>query len=348
METRPSDRARVRDASLRCRCRRAVWGRKLRRQREHVPKGESGRDGPLDPRRRLRRLQLLEARDERVQVSPARGVRGDLAERRDRHGLAQLRSALHDASVISNTQPASTTVGVVEGAQEHPPSGGRLRRDHARDHVTRLRVRARQTRSPLDVFGEAHVARIRVVSSRTAHARALFAPLGPSYDRVGAVLSLGQDPLWRRFLVSRLPADRGHVLDVATGTGLVAAELLRGGFRVTGLDQSGEMLAVARRRLGETRSSCRPPPRPCPFRTQRSTTSPSPICSATSTIRASTLAELARVVRPGGTVASLEFGVPRGPRGPSGISTSGSVCHSQGGLAKRVGRGRRVSRTLDP
>ena len=32
-------------------------------------------------------------------------------------------------------------------------------------------------------------------------ARELFAPLGPSYDRVGAALSLGQDPLWRRFLV---------------------------------------------------------------------------------------------------------------------------------------------------
>ena len=39
------------------------------------------------------------------------------------------------------------------------------------------------------------------------------------------------------------------MLDVATGTGLVAAELLRRGFRVTGLDQSPEMLAVARRRL---------------------------------------------------------------------------------------------------
>src|SRR5918992_140857 len=86
------------------------------------------------------------------------------------------------------------------------------------------------------------------MSVRTAHARTLFAPLGPTYDRVGAVLSLGQDPLWRRFLVSRLPPG-GHVLDVATGTGLVAAELLRRGFRVTGLDQSAEMLEIARRRF---------------------------------------------------------------------------------------------------
>ena len=47
------------------------------------------------------------------------------------------------------------------------------------------------------------------------------------------------------------PADGGHVLDVATGTGLVAAELRRRGFRVTGVDQSAEMLAVARRRFGD-------------------------------------------------------------------------------------------------
>ena len=82
------------------------------------------------------------------------------------------------------------------------------------------------------------------------HARELFAPLGPTYDRVGAALSLGQDPRWRRFLVSRLPRG-GHVLDVATGTGLVAAELLRQGFEVTGLDLSPEMLAVAHRRFGD-------------------------------------------------------------------------------------------------
>ncbi|MDH4340960.1 MAG: class I SAM-dependent methyltransferase, partial [Thermoleophilia bacterium] len=76
-------------------------------------------------------------------------------------------------------------------------------------------------------------------------AKELFAPLGSSYDRVGATLSLGQDPLWRRFLVSRLPPG-GHVLDVATGTGLVAAELIRHGFEVTGVDQSAEMLTLAR------------------------------------------------------------------------------------------------------
>ena len=177
-------------------------------------------------------------------------------------------------------------------------------------------MHARQTGNPLDVVGEAHVARIRRVSSRTAHARALFAPLGPSYDSVGAVLSFGQDPLWRRFLVSRLPVDRGHVLDVATGTGLVAAELERRGFRVTGLDQSGEMLAVARRRLGNQAELVQASAESVPF-----PDAAFDHVTFTYLLRyvddpAATLAELARVVRPGGTVASLEFGVPGGAARP--------------------------------
>src|SRR5215470_15903870 len=86
---------------------------------------------------------------------------------------------------------------------------------------------------------------------RTAEARELFAPLGPTYERYAALLSYGQDPRWRRFLVSRVEAGPGdRVLDVATGTGLVAAELIRQkGCTVVGLDQSPEMLAIARERL---------------------------------------------------------------------------------------------------
>jgi len=44
------------------------------------------------------------------------------------------------------------------------------------------------------------------MSARTQHARELFAPLGPTYDRYASLLSFGQDPRWRRFLVGRVPA----------------------------------------------------------------------------------------------------------------------------------------------
>jgi demethylmenaquinone methyltransferase/2-methoxy-6-polyprenyl-1,4-benzoquinol methylase len=148
-------------------------------------------------------------------------------------------------------------------------------------------------------------------------ARELFAPLGPTYDRVGAALSLGQDPLWRRFLVSRLPADEGHVLDVATGTGLVAAELLRRGFRVTGVDQSAQMLDGARRRFGDGMELVEASAESLPF-----DDASFDHLTFTYLLRyvddpGATLRELARVVRPGGLVASLEFGVPDGLARPA-------------------------------
>jgi demethylmenaquinone methyltransferase/2-methoxy-6-polyprenyl-1,4-benzoquinol methylase len=141
-------------------------------------------------------------------------------------------------------------------------------------------------------------------------ARELFAPIGPTYDRVGALLSFGQDPRWRRFLVTRLPRDGGHVLDVATGTGLVADELRRRGFLVTGVDQSPEMLAGARRRLGDEVELVEASAESLPF-----ADAAFDHLTFTYLLRyvddpAATLAELARVVRRGGVVASLEFGVP--------------------------------------
>jgi demethylmenaquinone methyltransferase/2-methoxy-6-polyprenyl-1,4-benzoquinol methylase len=151
----------------------------------------------------------------------------------------------------------------------------------------------------------------------TVDARELFAPLGTSYDRVGAVLSFGQDPRWRRFLVSRLPRDGGHVLDIATGTGLVAAELLARGFEVTGLDQSPDMLARARERFGPRVELVESSAESLPF-----ADASFDHLTVTYLLRyvddpAATLSELARVVRPGGVVASLEFGVPSGVARPA-------------------------------
>ena len=163
-------------------------------------------------------------------------------------------------------------------------------------------------------------------------ARELFAPLGRTYDRVGAALSLGQDPRWRRFLVSRLPRDGGHVLDVATGTGLVALELLARGFRVTGLDRSPEMLAVARHRFGHGVDLVEGTAESLPF-----DDASFDHLTFTYLLRyvedpGGTLSELARVVRPGGTVASLEFGVPGGLARPlwelyvrAGLPLAGTV-----------------------
>jgi demethylmenaquinone methyltransferase / 2-methoxy-6-polyprenyl-1,4-benzoquinol methylase len=156
-------------------------------------------------------------------------------------------------------------------------------------------------------------------SARTRHARELFAPLGPTYDRYAKVLSFGQDPRWRRFLVSRIPADALRVADVASGTAAVAIELARAAPErtVAGVDQSAEMLAAGRARVERAGLAGR-------IELEEGRAEALPFGDAefdaltfTYLLRyvddpAATMHELARVVRPGGVVAMLEFGLPRG------------------------------------
>ena len=89
-------------------------------------------------------------------------------------------------------------------------------------------------------------------SPRKRQALELFRGLPARYDELSAALSFWQDPRWRRALVDAIaPAAGERLLDVATGTGMVAAELLAraGDCTVVGLDQSAEMLARARARF---------------------------------------------------------------------------------------------------
>jgi demethylmenaquinone methyltransferase / 2-methoxy-6-polyprenyl-1,4-benzoquinol methylase len=155
-------------------------------------------------------------------------------------------------------------------------------------------------------------------SERKRHALALFAGLPRHYDQVAAVFSFGQDPRWRRSMVKAVRARPDErVLDVATGTGLVAEALVRRyGCTVVGLDQSAEMLEAARARLardpplGERVSLVLGEAERLPFADGEFDH-----LTFTYLLRyvddpGATLRELARVVRPGGRVASLEFGVP--------------------------------------
>jgi demethylmenaquinone methyltransferase/2-methoxy-6-polyprenyl-1,4-benzoquinol methylase len=162
------------------------------------------------------------------------------------------------------------------------------------------------------------------VSATNAHARELFAPLGLTYDRWSRLLSLGQDPRWRRFLVSRVDVGPEHeVLDVATGTAAVAIELARAtGCSVVGLDQSTEMLATARLRVEAAGLSERI--RLVEGDAQRLPFEDASFDALTFTYLlryvddpAATMRELARVVRRGGTIAMLEFAVPHGAWRPA-------------------------------
>jgi len=132
---------------------------------------------------------------------------------------------------------------------------------------------------------------------------------------VGALFSFGQDPRWRHALVDAVGADADDVvLDVATGTGLVAVELARRyRCRVVGLDRSADMLTEASRRNGLITGLVNARAERLPF-----ADATFDHLTFTYLLRyvddpAATVTELARVLKPGGRLAALEFGVPASP-----------------------------------
>jgi demethylmenaquinone methyltransferase / 2-methoxy-6-polyprenyl-1,4-benzoquinol methylase len=153
-------------------------------------------------------------------------------------------------------------------------------------------------------------------------ARDLFDGLPGRYDRLEELLSFGQNRRWRTAMVDAVAASRlpvGDVLDVATGTAGVAMDLAaRTSARVTGVDLTEPMLRVGRERV-----AARGYERRVRLLCGRAEQLPFPdarfdALTFTYLLRyvadpAATLRELARVVRPGGVVASLEFHVPPAP-----------------------------------
>ena len=143
----------------------------------------------------------------------------------------------------------------------------------------------------------------------------IFTGIARTYDRAGALFSFGQDPRWRRALVAAVDAEENDVvLDVATGTGLVALELARRyRCRVVGLDRSADMLAEAARRDGLISGLVNARAERLPFADESFDH-----VTFTYLLRyvddpAATLRELTRVLKPGGRLAALEFGVPSSP-----------------------------------
>jgi demethylmenaquinone methyltransferase/2-methoxy-6-polyprenyl-1,4-benzoquinol methylase len=148
--------------------------------------------------------------------------------------------------------------------------------------------------------------------------RRIFSPIARGYDRPAFVLSLFQYRRWHRFLLSRLAlTPDARILDMATGTGALARDLLaRPGVQVVGGDITRPMLLQARRRLNgrsEGRLSLvecsaeAPPFAAASFDAITFAYLLRYVADAPQTLRA-----LAGLVKPGGTIASLDFAVPRG------------------------------------
>lgn len=146
----------------------------------------------------------------------------------------------------------------------------------------------------------------------------MFASIARRYDLLNSLLSLRRDRAWRRFTVSqcRMPSS-GLALDVATGTGDLARELARryAGATVVGVDFSPNMLALARTKLesdgrihlllGDALHL------PFPDNTFDCATIAFGLRNVASL--SGTFSEMARVVKPGGRVVSLELTRPRSP-----------------------------------
>jgi demethylmenaquinone methyltransferase / 2-methoxy-6-polyprenyl-1,4-benzoquinol methylase len=172
-----------------------------------------------------------------------------------------------------------------------------------------------------------------VASNRTTHvplpgaslrgepvARTVFAGLPGRYDRLGYLLSFGQDRRWRSAVVERAAAVAPRlVLDVATGpAGVALAVAGRTGADVVGIDLNEPMLRAGLPKLRAQGSPGR-------VRLAAGRADQLPFADATFDAvtfsyllryvdePAATVAELARCLRPGGMLASLEFSVPPQP-----------------------------------
>ena len=144
--------------------------------------------------------------------------------------------------------------------------------------------------------------------------RRLFSPIAANYDRPAQILGLLQYRRWHDFLLSRLdPPPQGHVLDMATGTGALAIRLTeREGLRVTGADITRPMLLEAAARTNGRAGLVECSAEATPFADGAfDAVVFSYLLRYVADVPA-TLAGLGRLVRPAGTMASLEFAVPRG------------------------------------
>ncbi|MDO8613256.1 MAG: class I SAM-dependent methyltransferase [Dehalococcoidia bacterium] len=144
--------------------------------------------------------------------------------------------------------------------------------------------------------------------------RRLFSPIASNYDRPAQVLGLLQYSRWHDFLLSRLDLPpQGHVLDMATGTGALAVRLARlDGLRVTGGDITRRMLLQTAARSNGRVDLVECTAEAAPFADGAfDAVIFSYLLRYVADVPA-TLAELARALKPGGTMASLDFAVPRG------------------------------------
>jgi ubiquinone/menaquinone biosynthesis methyltransferase len=163
--------------------------------------------------------------------------------------------------------------------------------------------------SPLPRLRDAFASRL----TRQTYVRRLFSVIAPRYDLITVLLSFGRDRRWKRRLVSLAPPNGGRVLDAACGTGDIAFEAAARGGRVVALDVTAGMLVLARQRAAASHT-------PVSFVCGDMVALPFPDASfgivttgyglRNAPDLAAALAEIRRVLAPGGCLLSLDFNRP--------------------------------------
>jgi len=157
--------------------------------------------------------------------------------------------------------------------------------------------------------------------SKRQHVRALFATIADRYDLITRILSYGQDARWKRQLVARAEVRAGErALDLAAGTGDVAVAVAAAGATTIGLDITHRMLQLAHLRQGAGRPGNA---RPVEFITGDMASLPFASSSFDLVTTSyglrnvpdldAAIDEIARVVKPGGRLLSLDFNRPENP-----------------------------------
>jgi demethylmenaquinone methyltransferase/2-methoxy-6-polyprenyl-1,4-benzoquinol methylase len=159
-------------------------------------------------------------------------------------------------------------------------------------------------------------------------ARRLFAPIASTYERWARLLSVGQDGRWRRVMVEGLSLPAGcKMLDVAAGTGSITRLLQQRGQSVTAVDLSEEMLW---HHTGPVRVQARAEMLPFAADSFDAVTFGYLLRYVDDPV--SCLVELSRVVRPGGSIGMVEFGLPKGVWKPLWMLYAGLILPTAGRL----------------
>lgn len=144
--------------------------------------------------------------------------------------------------------------------------------------------------------------------------RSLFSEVAPKYDFITKALSFGRDAAWKRCLVASLPDKTDPAcVDLACGTGdltrMLADRYLTG--RIIGLDLTSAMLDIARRNTADTSIGyIEGSMAALPFETASVDIVTGGYALRNAPDLTQTLDEIARVLRPGGTAAFLDFSKP--------------------------------------